>query len=557
MRLWTIGWLALLTSFLAACGDGGSTSDMLNVFVQPVAGNVVDGQERPAFPDEAQSLWISVTGDDDPWGRRIEVPISMRRATLPSFGYGPGRQVTVRVVAHDDVAGDVVVSRGRTVPRKILSGDAARSVNVFVSPTNSFSRPITPPEPGNDPQPALIGVPERVGATATLLFDGRILIAGGGSPSVTGGPGLTGPADLASVRADAEIFDPEIGMFAPVEEMKTARAFHQAVRLPDGRVALIGGFESVAGAIKPSNSVELFDPAGGAFAATTDLPGGAGRAMFTAALASAGSDVIFLAGGYADPAIASGYWDLYVPDVGAVGHGMLAGERARWNHTMTFLPGYRATTGNPGSPAFVLVGGEDVGGVVDYSEAYTGPIQTPDGLQMVLDEGAAGGIPGGGRTLHSSVFVPLQRIVYVIGGFTQKGLKAPTDRVDIFWEEHGAFNASLSLTCDGGCPGEARGAATAVLMDGNAILIAGGYGANGQPLSTTEVVMETVQTDPVSGDQYYTPVVVADRTPSMIAARYGHLALFDATRRVFMVGGLASPGTPVPQDVSAVYYNPE
>jgi hypothetical protein len=83
---------------------------------------------------------------------------------------------------------------------------------------------------------------------ATLLSDGRILITGG----------CNGNASLAS----AEIYDPATGMFVPAGDMTAPRCTHTATLLLDGRVLIAGGFNSTA---------ELYDPATGTFTRTGDM----------------------------------------------------------------------------------------------------------------------------------------------------------------------------------------------------------------------------------------------------------------------------------------------
>jgi hypothetical protein len=70
---------------------------------------------------------------------------------------------------------------------------------------------------------------------ATLLADGRVLITGGMKP-VTGGNGVP--------LATAEVFDPASGTFAPTGTMTTARAAHTATLLDDGRVLIAGGLDA-------------------------------------------------------------------------------------------------------------------------------------------------------------------------------------------------------------------------------------------------------------------------------------------------------------------------
>ena len=90
----------------------------------------------------------------------------------------------------------------------------------------------------------------RFAPTATLLLDGRVLIAGGGN--------------LARLPT-AELYDPRAGSFAPTGDMTTARTWHTATMLTDGTILIFGGSP-----IQP-RSAELYDPSTGAFTATGDL----------------------------------------------------------------------------------------------------------------------------------------------------------------------------------------------------------------------------------------------------------------------------------------------
>jgi hypothetical protein len=66
----------------------------------------------------------------------------------------------------------------------------------------------------------------RVGHTATLLVDGRVLISGGANAS-------------NAFLAVAEVFDPASGAFAPSGEL--TRVGHTATLLLDSRVLIAGG----------------------------------------------------------------------------------------------------------------------------------------------------------------------------------------------------------------------------------------------------------------------------------------------------------------------------
>ncbi len=93
----------------------------------------------------------------------------------------------------------------------------------------------------------------RIGHTATLLNDGKVLIAGG-SPA----------ADLP----ESELFDPSTGMWSTTGALNVPRSGHTATRLPDGRVLLVGGYNNsgqtpVLGDLKPVLYAELYEPTSG------------------------------------------------------------------------------------------------------------------------------------------------------------------------------------------------------------------------------------------------------------------------------------------------------
>src|SRR5207237_5959675 len=95
--------------------------------------------------------------------------------------------------------------------------------------------------------------------TATLLRDGRVLIAGGLTCCQVPNPS---PEFFAST---AEIYDPATDAFAPTGSMSAARGNHAAALLPDGRVFISGGDGKNPAA--PPLGTEIFDPATGQFSA--------------------------------------------------------------------------------------------------------------------------------------------------------------------------------------------------------------------------------------------------------------------------------------------------
>ena len=89
----------------------------------------------------------------------------------------------------------------------------------------------------------------RARHTATVLADGRVLIAGGGS---------TGTQGLATV----EVYVPEAGDFDPLGRLKVPRVDHAATLLDDGRVLITGGYGKGKKSRSPATA-EVFDPTTG------------------------------------------------------------------------------------------------------------------------------------------------------------------------------------------------------------------------------------------------------------------------------------------------------
>ncbi len=102
--------------------------------------------------------------------------------------------------------------------------------------------------------------------TATLLADGRVLLAGGRNNNCK----ETCPNFPLN---SAEIYDPVSGLFTPTGPMNIARHSHTATLLPDGRVLIIGGetSDSATGARAEVQTTEIYDPVSGAFTLWVNL----------------------------------------------------------------------------------------------------------------------------------------------------------------------------------------------------------------------------------------------------------------------------------------------
>jgi len=80
----------------------------------------------------------------------------------------------------------------------------------------------------------------RTGHTATLLANGKVLVAGGGNG---GGP-----------LNSAELYDPATGTWSSTGNLNTGRGGHIAVLLPNGKVLVAGGVNHTGSSINVINS---------------------------------------------------------------------------------------------------------------------------------------------------------------------------------------------------------------------------------------------------------------------------------------------------------------
>jgi len=170
----------------------------------------------------------------------------------------------------------------------------------------------------------------RGGHTATLLPNGRVLIAGGGGEVVGDG---SFPF-FGATSATAELFDPSTETFSPTGSMSTPRNMHTATLLSNGKVLAAGGVGE--GAITPTS--ELYDPATGTFTPTSSL--GTARAVHTATLLPDGK--VLILGGLNTSTLASvatnlASAELYDPTTGSFTSAGSMGMARMW-HTAVLLP---------------------------------------------------------------------------------------------------------------------------------------------------------------------------------------------------------------------------
>jgi N-acetylneuraminic acid mutarotase len=214
--------------------------------------------------------------------------------------------------------------------------------------------------------------PGRYGHTATLLKNGKVLVAGGSNTS-----------DLISTLASAQIYDPATGTWSITGNLSASRIFHTATLLPNGQVLVTGGHEpnfvpvggnGFAAAPMSLNGVELYDPATGTWSIAASL--NTTRESHTATLLPNGK-VLVAAGGYSTPSgnppcglTASCSFnvlnnaELYDPASGT--WSMTASlNTPRSNYTATPLPGGKV----------LVAGGQTGNNALSSAELYNFPVQ--------------------------------------------------------------------------------------------------------------------------------------------------------------------------------------
>jgi hypothetical protein len=212
-------------------------------------------------------------------------PVDEGAAGVPALPPGKGRVLEVRGYTALPRMGGKVVAVGRSHPFEVTGGEAP-SVAIVLRRVGEFSRPRL--------AQGCVGLTEaRAGHTATLLEDGRVLLAGGVQLGVEGG--------LSTVSA-VEVFDPVSGTLERQPALDSARAFHTATRLPGGEVLLVGGEEETGAGPRPLKSARVLDVTAGT---ATAVEGQRARSHHAAA-ADASGRVLVVGGVGADGEAVSG-----------------------------------------------------------------------------------------------------------------------------------------------------------------------------------------------------------------------------------------------------------
>jgi N-acetylneuraminic acid mutarotase len=328
--------------------------------------------------------------------------------------------------------------------------------------------------------------------TATLLENGKVLVAGLGSDSI---------------HSSAALYDPATRTWSGTGSLTTSRFSHTATLLQSGKVLVAGGddLKYYPNDDNPITSAEVYDPAIGNWSSTGDL--NIAREGHTATLLPNGK--VLVVGGYYSEKSA----ELYDPETGTW---LLTGDldTGRTGHTATLLSNGKV----------LIVGGCEGGGIsatsltsaelydpANGTWSYTGSLNTPrsDQTATLLRSGevlvAGGSIGGNGSITVSCSPVTNSAELY--------------DAATGTWGYTGKLNTS-------------RVEHTATLLPNGKVLIAGGDSVTCTPNSSTAWILYTSEVyDPEAGTW--------SRSADLGVRRSGHTATLLPDGTVLMSGGSA------------------
>jgi hypothetical protein len=318
----------------------------------------------------------------------------------------------------------------------------------------------------------------RSGHSATLLDDGRVLVAGGTSVAFAGG---------TSPTSTAEIYDSATGKWTAARSMNHPRFEHSATLLADGRVLVAGGLSS-SGTTRATSSAEIFDPGTGRWTpvAAMKVP----RWVHSATLLSDGR--VLVAGGLSTTETPVASSEVYDPKTNT--WKLTAPMHARRGQ----FPAVLLTTGE----VLVVGGFGKDGSPIDSSEIYN----VSRGTWKPI------GVMSRRRGGHAAIRLRDGRVLVISGEDT---LSERIAAVEIGGSGGGwGFVGSVA---------EARFAPSAALLSDGRVLCAAGFGGT-QPISSAEIFdPKTLAWSPADG---------------LTTARYAAPTVVLPDGRVLVIGGL-------------------
>lgn len=322
----------------------------------------------------------------------------------------------------------------------------------------------------------------RDGHTATLLINGKVLVAGG--------------TNNGAALSSAELYNGTTGTWVSTGSMHVARTLARAIQFPNGLVLVVGGCVNDC-LSATTRSAELYNPSAGTFTATGSMV--QARAEFGVALLTNGQ--VLVVGGCtaydANGCLAvTAKAEIYNPATGNwKATGALRGARHAMNATRL-----------PNGKVLVAGGATAAMDAINSSEVYdpaTGMWTL--GLKMVT-----------ARSDYASLMLGTGKVLFM-GGENTNGVSIRN--AELYNPSTGTFTSTGNMTAT-------REEHTAVLLANGHVLVSGG---NKKTLTT--------QT-PLSSAELYNPATGTwTTTGSMSSARAGHTSTLLTTGHVVNAGG--------------------
>lgn len=396
----------------------------------------------------------------------------------------------------------------QSLGRSLQFGKSDQRATVYVGLVNQLS--AAPSQP----------MRSRWGMTATLLPNGKVLLAGG----------ATGGTDQMPKATDAlELYDPATGSFTLVDPSGFgARIYHTAVLDASGKVVFMGGLDENG---QPRHDVVAFDPATNTVA-PLDPPLPSDVYGHVAALLTTSSDAnaILVAGGYVNGAPTA---DAFIYRPGSTPR-MVA---------MPSAHAFAAATSLQNNTGEILV----TGGYDDTNQpTAAATIYDPSTAKFVTPTAAPGSsvtrtqmkTP---RVGHVAVSIGLNQVVLIYGGNDgTKTVAAP----EVFVPNAGATGAFVDVQASGAATATPAEHLSAVAVGGSSVLLIGGEnngGALSQLLRVQALDMPSASPTGPFGVSITVPSVMATAQPAR--ARAAVVRLVDGSV-LYVGGGIGQPRVP-------------
>lgn len=471
---------------------------------------------------EADTLELVLQGDGEPYVENFTLADGSGAVT--SVPTGEGYQFTARGFRG---AENTVLFYGASQPFDVEPGDSVE-VPIQVGRTNCIGLNRSSPlrDPADRGSADLRS--RRVGATVTRLDDGRLLILGGAEVDAAGNP--------ERILDTAEIFDPVHNQLLDLPwRLVLPRAYHTATLLDSGEVLVTGGVVGVAGgAVTVTNTAALVEPdeveAVRAFPAEMPIEP---RAFHQARKLPDGS-VLVVGGEGGDGSPLASAARFMPPEGDPIAgrfrvQGPLHVARTRFGATRT---------GNAINPT-LITGGLGSGGPVAPVELFTlntaqsgcaGGGNPTDDIGCFIRPGAAElSTPRWG---HGAALAENGAAVVLVGGYGTADRGSPVARITRIGLNDFRVQGVGELAAPRG------EVAIAAVRDGGAapyLLVTGGRVGDTPQTTTSRLVPAQ---DPGDPSRYlYTDTPVQDGC-GLSEPRYGHRAVVLDSRAVLLLGGI-------------------